>query len=64
MVIGPCELSSLFRAIAHLGEVGRQFLGAPDLAGGDVLRSGKNLGGVLENAAGEPRVNHALEYLT
>ena len=49
----------LLRAVTHAREVFRQVIGSPGLRSGNVLRSRKYLGGVLENVSGKARINHA-----
>ena len=47
------------RAVTYALKVLRQVVGTPDLACGDLFRRGKNLGGVLQDVAGQPGVNHS-----
>src|SRR5260370_26811299 len=49
----------ILRAVSHAGEISREVVGTPGLARGDVLGSGENLRRILEDVAGEARVDHA-----
>src|SRR5260370_1276666 len=49
----------LERAVSHAGEISGQILRSPGLACRDMLRRGKNLRAVLQDVAGEPRIDHA-----
>src|ERR1700733_5619831 len=47
-----------FGAVADLRQVGREFFGGPGFPVGDALRSGENLRGVLQQVAGQARIDH------